>query len=141
MTDPRARYTAAMARLTSAREEQMLDAGRAVRPADLSQTPTLDADGNPTAPDGAVVFEGPCTISHPASAQINGRTSNDASGTPNARVLKVPHRADLRPGDVFTVTASAFSPGLVGDDFVVLGEEERSYATHRRYLLRGSSWA
>ena len=67
-------------------------------------------------------------------------TPSDEAGVPSARVLKVPHRAALRPGDLLTVTASASSSGLVGDRFVVSGEEERSFAGYRRYLLRGNSW-
>jgi hypothetical protein len=131
----------AMAVLTAERERQMVDAGRATRPAKVGQTPTLDADGNVVTPPGTTPYEGPCTVSDPTTALLGGRTTNDESGVPNQRVLKVPHVADLRAGDLFKVTASAFSPSLVGDVFLVVGEEERSYATHRRFLLRGSSWS
>jgi hypothetical protein len=136
----RGQAEAAMAQLTAARTDQMVDACLVARPADPGQTPELDADGNvvPLAPE--TVYDGPCTISDPTSAQLSGRTSNDQAGVPAQRYLKVPHAADLRPGDQLTVTAATFSPGLVGDSFVVQGEEERSYATYRRYLLRGSSW-
>lgn len=133
-------YAAAMVQLTAARTGQMRDTGTATRPADVGQTPVLDADGNVTVPDGEPVYDGPCTISDPTTAQRGDRTSNDQSGVPDERVLKVPHSADLRPGDLFTMTAAASSPGLVGDVFLVVGELEKSYATSRRYRIRGSSW-
>ena len=133
-------YAAAMVQLTAARTGQMLDVCRVTRPGAVGQTPDLDADGRVIAPTGATVYEGPCTISDPSSAQISGRTSNDQAGVPNTRWAKVPHDADLRPGDLLTVTAARVSPGLVGDVFVVQGEEERTYATYSRFLLRGSSW-
>lgn len=138
MTAPE--YAAAMAELTAARAGQMLDRCVVTRGLDPGQTPELDANGDvvPTAP--TTVWDGPCTIADPTSAQLAGRTSNDQAGVPNTRTLRVPHDADLRPGDLLTVTDAAFSPGLVGDTFTVLGEEERTYATHRRYALRGSSW-
>ncbi len=137
MTGP---YATAMAQLTAARTAQMLDACSVTRATDPGPTPDLDADGNPTAADPQTVYEGRCTVSDPTDAQRSARTSNDDAGVPNERVLKVPHTAALRPGDVVTVTASAFSPGLVGDRFVVAGEHEKSYATSRRYAIRGSSW-
>ena len=68
------------------------------------------------------------------------RTVNDEAGVPNQRILRVPHRAALEPGDLVTVTACLRSPGLVGSTFTVAGEEERTYGTYRRYVLRGSSW-
>jgi hypothetical protein len=107
----------------------------------VSPTPELDDDADVVDPaDASEVYAGPCTISDPTSAQISGRTTDEESGIPNTRSLKVPHRADLRPGDLVTIASSAFSPGLVDEVFLVLGEEERSFATHRRYVLRGSSW-
>jgi hypothetical protein len=130
----------AMAALTAARVEQMVDGCLVTRGPDPGQTPELDADGNVVATAPVTVYDGPCTISDPSSAQISGRSANDEAGVPNTRAVKLPHSADLRPGDLLTVTRAEFSPGLVGDVFVVLGEEERSYATYRRYLLRGSSW-
>lgn len=133
-------YAAAMAQLTAARTGQMLDSGTAVRPAELGQTPVLDDDGNPVVPEGEPVYSGPCTISDPTMAQRGDRTSDDQSGVPDERLLKVPHTADLRPGDLFTVNTAAFSPGIVGDVFLVVGELEKSYATSRRYRIRGSSW-
>jgi hypothetical protein len=134
-------YAAAMQQLTAARTGQMLDTGIAVRPASAGQTPTLDADGKVTAAAGEPVYDGPCTVSDPADATLAGRTTNDQSGVPTQRQLKLPiDSAALLPGDLFTVTASRFSPGLVGDVFVVVGEDERSFATYRRYRVRGSSW-
>ena len=133
-------YAAAMRQLTAARTAQMLDACLVTRGADLGQTPELDADGNVVETPPETVYDGRCTISDPTAAQRSQRTSNDEAGAPNERVLKVPHDAELRPDDLVTVTASAFSPGLVGDVFVVVGEHEKSYATSRRYAIRGSSW-
>ncbi|WP_232806949.1 DUF6093 family protein [Geodermatophilus chilensis] len=130
----------AMAALTAARGEQMVDGCFVTRGPDPGQTPELDAAGNVVATPPVTVYDGPCTLFDPRGAQLAGRTANDQAGVPNMRGVKLPHSADLRPGDLLTVTAAAFSPGLVGDVFVVLGEEERTYATHRRYLLRGSSW-
>jgi hypothetical protein len=130
----------AMAALTAAREEQMLDGCLVTRGPDPGQTPELDTDGNVVAAPPVTVYDGPCTLFDPRGAQRAGRTVTDEAGVPNTRAVKLPHSADLRPGDLLTVTRAEFSPGLVGDVFVVLGEEERSYATHRRYLLRGSSW-
>ena len=134
-------YAAAMAALTAARTGQMRSRGRATRAARPGPTPTLDADGNVVGADPVEVYDGPCTLSDPTSAQSARQgTTADEAGVPSARVLKVPHDADLRPGYLWTVTVSPDSPSLVGDAFVVIGEEERSYATYRRYLLRGSSW-
>lgn len=130
----------AMAQLTAARYEQMVDTCRVTRPADVGQTPDLDADGNVTAPDDEVVYEGRCTVSDPTTALLGGRTADDEAGVPNQRIAKLPHDASLRPGDVFEVTHAEFSPGMAGDRFEVLGEDERTYATYRRYRMRGSSW-
>ena len=79
-------------------------------------------------------------LSDPTTPAQQGRTSNDESGVPNQRVLKLGHDADLRPGDIATCVSARWSPGLVGDTFVVMAEEERSVALYRRYLVRGSSW-
>jgi hypothetical protein len=140
VTSALAQLQQAMAQLTAARHQQMVDTCRVTRPAELPQTPELDGDGNPVIPDDVVVYEGPCTVSDPTTALLGGRTSDDQSGVPNQRIAKLPHDADLRPGDLLTVTVAVFSPGMAGDAFVIVGEEERSYATYRRYLLRGSSW-
>lgn len=126
--------------LIAAREAQMQDEGFATRPA--AGAPVLDDNGMPTPVDGDEIYAGKCTVSDPSSGQ-RGRTGTtlDEAGVPNARILKVPNDSPgLLPGDVWEVTASRFSPGLVGDRFVVVAEQERSYATCRRYLLRGSSW-
>lgn len=133
-------YAAAMAALTAARTEQMCSTCLVVRPADPGQEPELDADNNLVPAPDVTVYDGPCTVADPTSTQITGRTTNDESGVPYTRTLRVPHEADLRPGDLVTVTADPYSPGLVGDRFTVLGEEKRTFATHRRYALRGSSW-
>lgn len=135
MSDP---IAAGMATLAAMREQQMVDACRVVRPGEASQTPTLDADGNVVTTAAAPVYEGACTISTPSDS--SPATVSEQSGVPNTRVLKVPHRAALRPGDLLTITDSTYSPGLVGDVFTVVGEEERSYATFRKYAVRGSSW-
>lgn len=132
--------TQAMAALTAERTRQMVDACAITRPGEVPQTPELDADGNVIAPAAPQVYAGRCTIATPRTADRGSRTVTDESGVPNLRLLRVPHDVTLQPGDLVEVTASAFSPGLIGDVFLVLGEEERSYATHRRYQLRGSSW-
>lgn len=135
-------YAAAMQQLTAARTAQMLDAGVATRPTDPGQTPDLDADGNVAGPPEREVYAGPGIVADPSSGQKAPQGSvNDQGGVPNARVLRLPvDSPDLRPGDTWTVTTSMASPSLVGDQFVVVGEEERSFATYRRYLLKGSSW-
>lgn len=142
MAEVGTQIAAALQQLIAARLDLMIDEGTCVRPGDLGQTPTLDDDGNVVAPEGPVVYgpNGRCAVADPSSALIGNRTVNDDDAVPNKRILRVPHTADLHPGDVFTVTASAVSPGLVGKVFVVVGEEERTYATYRRYVLRGSSW-
>lgn len=141
MTSALAQLHQAMAMLTAARHEQMVDECTVTRPGETGQTPELDDDGNVVGGmAGPTVYDGVCTISDPTTALLGGRTSDDESGVPNQRIAKLPHDADLRPGDLLTVTVAAFSPGMVGDSFVIVGEEERSYATYRRYLLRGSSW-
>jgi hypothetical protein len=134
-------YAKAMAALTTAREQQMPDECTVTRPATATQTPVLDAGGNVTKPTAdPPVYEGPCTLFSPTAAVISGQTVNDQSGVPDAQMLKVPHRAELQPGDLVTITAAAYSPGLVGEVFVVHREGSRSYATYRLYQLRGSSW-
>ena len=135
-------YAAAMVQLTAARTGQIEAAGtcRVTRPAVLPQTPALDADGRVITPADEVVYEGPGIVSDPSSARLSDRTSNDDAGTPNARIGKAPHDADLRPGDLWEQLTAPYAPGLVGDRFVVQGEEERAHATYRRYVLRGSSW-
>lgn len=140
MPDLTAQYAQGMAQLTQARLGQMLNTCTVVRPAVQGQTPVLDADGNPTAAAGTTVYDGPCVVAQPAPAPLRGRSSNDQAGVPEQRELRVPHSADLRSGDHLTVTASTFSPGLVGDVFVIIREDERSYATYRKFILRGSSW-
>lgn len=130
---------AAMEQLIAIRQDLMIDECTVERPADLPQTPVLDADGNVVTPAPTTVYVGRCTIADPSSTLQGYRTVNDDAGVPNQRVLRVPHAADLRPGDLLTVTASAVSPGLIGDVFTVAGEDERSYATYRNYRLRGST--
>lgn len=137
----RGQLAQAMAQLTATRADLLVDEGTVSRPADVEQTPELDEDGNPVAVDATVVYASvPCVISDPSSALVGNRTVNDQAGVPNRRILKTGHEHTLLPGDLFTVTVAPFSPGLVGDVFTVVGEEERSYATYRRYVLRGSSW-
>lgn len=140
MADLAGQIAAGMATLTSVRSTLLVDHGVATRPGDATQTPVLDADGNIVDPSAPVVYDGPCAVVQPKQAPLRNRTDNDDAGDPEERELQVPHTADLRTGDLFTVTASAFSPGMVGDVFVVVREDERSYATCRHYVLRGSSW-
>jgi hypothetical protein len=115
---------------------------RVVRPAEQQQTPELDADGKVVPAEAPVVHEGPGMVSDPSSGSaLRGAvTVNDESGVPNQRILKLGNDADLRPGDIATCVSARWSPGLVGDNFVVMGEEERSVALYRRYVVRGSSW-
>jgi hypothetical protein len=132
---------AAMQQLISARMDLMVDECVVTRAPRPDPTAPLDpTTGLPTVRPRSEVYAGPCTIADPKDAPQGGRTVQDDSGVPNERVLRVPHVADLRPGDLVTVTASAFSPGLVGDRFIVDTEEERTYATYRRFVIRGSSW-
>jgi hypothetical protein len=132
---------AAMQQLIATRMDLMVDECVVTRAIPTDPTAPLDpGTGLPTAQAPSEVYTGPCTIAAPKDAPQRGRTVQDDSGVPNERVLRVPHVADLRPGDLVTVTASAFSPGLVGDRFVVVAEEERTYATYRRFIIRGSSW-
>ena len=141
MPDARTQIAAAMQQLIATRTDLMIDECTVTRAASQPQTPQLDADGNVTAGDAAPpVYQGRCTFADPSAARLAGQTTTDEAGVPSAPVLRVPHAADLRPGDVVTCTASAVSPGLVGDVFVVIGEQERTYATYRRFALRGSSW-
>ena len=140
MPDVGGQISAAMGQLIATRLELMIDECRVTRPDALPQTPELDADGNVTPDDAAPVYEGPCTIANPRSALQGNRTATDDAGVRNHRILRVAQGAALRPGDLVTVTATAVSPGLLGSVFVVAGEEERTYATYRRYQLRGSSW-
>lgn len=138
---PRTQIRAAMAQLIARRGDLMLDECTVTRPETVEQTPVLDADGNVADLPDPTVYAGRCTVADPRSALQANRTVSDESGAPNQRVLRLPSdSAGLRPGDVVEVTASLVSPGLVGDRFVVVGEEERTYATYRRYQVRGSSW-
>lgn len=134
-------YGAGLAVLREEVERQLVDTCRIVRPGGTGQTPQLDAEGNVPEPNAATLYEGPCLVGDPANALLSGRTTDDESGVPNTRVGKLPVGSpSLQPGDLWLMLASRYSPGLVGDQFEVLGEEERSFATHRRYQLRGSSW-
>jgi hypothetical protein len=137
----RGQIAAAMAQLIAVREDLMVDEGTVTRPAAQEQTPVLDGNGMPVGGAAVTVYtEMPCTVADPSSALVANRTVTDQAGVPNRRTLRTPHRFTLLPGDLFTVTAASISPGLVGDTFLVIGEEERSYGTYRRYVLRGSSW-
>lgn len=142
MTDLGGQIAAAMQQLTATRTDLLTAEATVTRPAAAEQTPELDPDtGLPVADDAATVYEDmPCAVSDPSSALVGNRTVNDEAGVPNRRILKTPHAFTLQPGDLVTMTLSPFSPGLVGDTFTVVGEEERSYATYRRYVIRGSSW-
>jgi hypothetical protein len=125
--------------LIAAREQQMQDEGFATRPGTSSSV--LDDDAMPTTGAGATVYSGKCTVSDPTTGQ-RSRTGTvvDQAGVPYARILKLPlDSPQLLPGDVWEMTASRFAPGLVGDRFVVVAEIERSYATCRKYGVRGSS--
>lgn len=137
-------YPAAMAQLIAARTGQLLDACAVTRPARAGQTPALDAAGNVAAATAPTVYAGPCLLarfkSTGARATTIQPTVNDQSGVPEPRTLKVPADADLRPGDLVTITAAAFSPALAGLRFLVLHEDPRSYATVRAFTVRGNSW-
>lgn len=141
MADLGARAAAGMAQLIAARTALMVDACRVTRPTDGGQTPVLDADGNPVPAAGTVVYEGPCTFADPRiPTRRGGITVLDQSGAPEQRQLRTPHTAGLRTGDLVEALACAFSPGMVGDLFAVVREDERTYATYRAYIVRGSSW-
>lgn len=135
-----AQLAAGMAQLTAARAETFVDSCTAVRPDTANQTPVLDADGNVTPAAGPTVYQGPCVISQPTTTLVGGPTPTDEAGAPEQRELRGPHDMDLATGDLVTMTACAFSPGLVGDVFVVVGEHEKTYATKREYIVWGSSW-
>lgn len=141
MADLAGQIAAGMAQLTAARTTTLLDACTVTRPADVGQTPTLDADGNVTDPDGTV-YSGPCSYNLPKQAPLRRLTTTDEAGDPEQRQLRLPIGSpDLRAGDVVTCTAAAFAAGLVGDEAVIDREDERTYATYRAYILRGSSWS
>lgn len=129
-----------MAALIRQREAEMVDACVIDRPTDPGQTPELDADGNvvPVAPER--LYDGPCSFGKLQDAELQAETTDEQSGVPVRNVLRVPHGTGLRPGDLVTATAAAFSPSLVGDRFVIVRQSEKTYATSERYFLRGSSW-
>lgn len=136
--------TAAVASLVAARVAQMVDACTVTRPAKPGQTPTLDADGNVTTSPSSRVYTGPCLIGN-AHIQRGMRVSlkpnlNDLDTALTMRGLKVPLDAALLPGDVVTVTATAFTPAMVGQRFEVLHEDDRTFTTYRSYMLKGSSY-
>lgn len=140
MADLAAQVAAGMAQLTAVRAQLMPDACTVTRPADVGQTPTLDEGGNIVGAAPATVYDGRCSFVQPRLPPLRTRTDDDADGEPEQRQLRTPHSADLRAGDVVTCTAAAYSPGLVGDVFVIVREDERTYATYRAYILRGSTW-
>lgn len=142
MADLTGQIAAAMAALIAVREDLMVDECTATRPDPQTGDGPLDPDtGMPTEAAAAPpVYSGPCVVADPGSGSLQNRSTTDEGGVPNQRVLRTPHRAALLPGDLVTVTVCAFSPGLVDSVFVVIGEEERTYATFRKYVLRGSSW-
>lgn len=140
MADLAAQINAAFPKLIATGTAIMLDACDVTRPTDPGQTPALDDDGNIASAAGPPVYSGPCQLANPTTSLTGGQTPSDASGTPNQRELRVPHTADLRTGDTVTVTASRFSPGLIGDTFVVYGEHERTYAAFRGFIVWGSGW-
>lgn len=140
MADLAGQISAGMAQLQAVRATMMVDACTVTRAANVGQTPVLDADGNITAPD-ATIYSGPCSYALPKQAPLRRMTTNDEAGDPEQRQLRLPiGSATLRAGDVVTCTAAAFSPGLVGDEAVIDREDERTFATFRAYILRGSSW-
>lgn len=141
MPDLAGQITAGMAQLQSARAVTLVDGCTVTRAAEVGQTPALDGDGNITAPADTVVYSGPCSYALPKQAPLRRMTTNDEGGDPEQRQLRLPIGSpDLRAGDVVTCTAAAFSPGLIGDQAVIDREDERTFATYRAYILRGSSW-
>lgn len=140
MTDLQDRIRAGMAQLTAARTETFLDACVITLAADPGQTPVLDADGNATTDPDATLYTGPCSLADPRLATLRNRTVTDQAGVPDQRSLRLPlDSPDVPIGAVATMTASAFSPGLIGDEFVIIREDERSYATYRAHIVRGST--
>jgi hypothetical protein len=140
VTDLQDRIRAGMAQLAAARTETFLDACVVTVAADPGQTPVLDADGNTTTGPATTVYTGPCALADPRLATMRNRTLTDQAGVPDQRSLRLPvDSPDLPFGALVTMTASAFSPGLVGDEFVVIREDERSYATYRAHIVRGST--
>lgn len=132
-----------MGQLIAARTAQMIDACTVSRPAAEDQTPVLDDDGDVVPATDTAGYAGPCTLSRFRSTGVRATvqaTTTDQSGVPEPRTLKVPHGADVRPGDLVTITASAVAPELVGQRFRVLHEDPRTYATYRAFTVRGSSW-
>lgn len=141
MADLTARITAAVAQATAARAATLLDACTITVPADPGQTPALDGDGNITGGTAAAtVYSGACSLADPRLAPLRNRTVTDQAGVPDQRSLRLPiDSPDVPIGAQVKITAAAFSPGLVGDEFVVVREDERSYATMRAYIVRGST--
>lgn len=135
---------AGMAQLVAARTAQLVDTCAVTRPFSSEQTPALDAAGNPAAgPDAPTVYTGPCVLARFKSTGVRASitpTPTDLAGVPEPRTLKVPHTADLRPGDLVTMTGCVFSPHLAGQRFVVLHEDPRTFATFRAFTVRGNSW-
>lgn len=141
MADLAGQISAGMAQLQAVRATMMVDACTVTRAANVGQTPVLDADGHITAVPDATVYSGPCAYALPKQASLRRMTSSDEAGDPEQRQLRLPiDSPTLYAGDVVTCTAAAFSPSLVGDEAVIDREDEKTYATFRAYILRGSSW-
>lgn len=135
MTDPRG-----LATLVAWRERRMVDVCRAVTDPDPQHTPELDGNGMPLpGTGGGVVYEGRCQVAQP-SGGVRGAQVLDDRGVPVSRLLLLPASSPtLAPGTVVKLLAAPHAPGLVGETLIVAAEDERSWASHRRYRVRGRS--
>lgn len=142
MADLAARIRAGVAQATAARQATFLDTCTVTRPADVGQTPVLDADGNAITSPDATVYSGPCSLSHYRSSGVRATvrvTSDNDDAVAEPLTLKLPLDADVRIGDIAQITTSALSPTLAGQQFRVLHEDPRSYTTFRSVTVRGFS--
>ena len=111
--------------LTAARDAVatiMVDACTVTRDAQGTDDDTLDQNTGtltPPVPDTTTVYTGPCLV-RPAQNQPRAVSEGGAAITASLYECSLPYSAAVpNPGDVLTVTASAWDADLVGRTFRV----------------------
>ena len=95
---------------------------------------TLDPLTGADVPTFADVYSGPCYTRYPGLAFEQNPEAGGAVYTISRLVVRIPHGAQIRPGDLVTIDADPDSPQMAGTTVRVASADDQSQASAQRLL-------
>ena len=80
------------------------------------------------------VYEGPCYTRYPGLAFEQNPEAGGAVYTISRLVVRIPHGAQVRPGDLVTIDADPDNPQMAGATVRVASADDQSQASAQRLL-------